>query len=77
MSVIEGDVLRAIGAMPTGLRVPIPLYMRVKFEQVPSGLNGMLVTRAVPTNLSFQQLSGLILEIPDYYKLLRYVVYEN
>ena len=70
MSVIHYDILRAIGAKPTGLRAPIPLYMRVRYEANPQG--GL--PRTVPLDLSFQQVAALILEIPDYHLLRRYVL---
>ena len=64
------DVLRAIGAKPTGLRSPIPLYMRVRLDDVPLGL-----PRTVHLELSVQHLAALILEIPDYHKLRRFVTF--
>ena len=70
MSVIDPDVLQALGARPTGLRAPIPLYMRV-YQVTGSGVP--LVNRLVPHDLSSQHLAALILEIPDYLKLRRYV----
>ena len=70
MSVIHYDVLRAIGAKPTGLRAPIPLYMRVRLGDASSG--GL--ARTIHLDLSSQQLAALILEIPDYQKLRRFVM---
>ena len=75
MSVIDPDVLKAIGARPTELRSPIPLYMRVRHESRYS--NGHLVSHSVQRNLLYQNLAALILEIPDYYKLRRYAHMEN
>ena len=70
MSVIDHEVLRAIGAKPTGLRVQIPKYMRMRVENV-AGSSG--ATGTVQLDLSYQNLSALILEIPDYRKLRRCV----
>ena len=71
MSVLDHDVLQAIGAKPTGLRSAIPLYMREKLvrELLPGG---QAVTRTVKLDISFQQLAALVLEIPDYARLRRY-----
>ena len=72
MSVIDVDVLRAMGVRPTGLRVPIPLYMRTRLEERQVG--GVKVVRTVQHELSYQQICALLLEIPDFYQFRRYVV---
>ena len=71
MSIIDAEVLNAIGARPTGLRSSIPLYMRVKSERtlIPGG---PVVHRIVQRDVSSQQLAALVLEIPDFSKLRRY-----
>ena len=70
MSIVDVQVLQSIGARPTGLRSPIPLYMRVKCERVPV-TNGLVVSHFVQHNLSYQHLAALVLEIPDFSKLRR------
>ena len=70
MSIIDASVLQSIGARPTGLRQPIPLYMRERLERVPVPGN---FTISMQNDLSYQQVAALILEIPDFSKLRRCV----
>ena len=72
MSIIDTKVLQSIGARPTGLRSPIPLYMKVRMENI-RAQGGIVVRHSVQTDLSYQQMAALILEIPDFSKLRRYL----
>ena len=71
MSVIDVKVLRVLGVRPTGIRVPIPLYMRTRLEKFNTG--GVSVSRPVQQELSYQHLAALLLEIPDFYQFRRCV----
>ena len=72
MSVIDINILRAIGARPTGLRSPIPLYMRERRVTflTPAGVPA---SRYVAHDLSYQQTAALLLEISDFSKFRRCV----
>ena len=73
MSVIDVGVLRAMGVRPTGLRVPIPLYMRTTLVDVRSG--GVAISRSVQHDMSYQQIAALLLEVPDFYQFRKYVYF--
>ena len=71
MSVIDAEILRAVGARPTGLRSSIPYYMKVCLVRTKVS-PGVVITREVQRDLSQQELMALILEIPDFARLRRY-----
>ena len=73
MSVLDDHVLRAIGARPTGLRSNIPLYMRISLVRTKVS-PGTVITREVQRDISYQEMSALVLEIPDFARLRRYEI---
>jgi len=81
MSVLDDDIVRAIGAVTSGFRVEIPLYMRVlpssqSVHPRPDDCTPLPdSTLRIPRDISIQSLAAIILEIPDMSQLRRYEVF--
>jgi len=73
MSILDDNIVCAIGAVTSGFRVEIPLYMRVlpTSQAAPQG-SPTLVPPYRPRDISVQSLAAIILEIPDMSQLRRY-----
>ncbi len=79
MSVLDDEVVRAIGAVTSGFRIEIPLYMRVSPVLPPPVPPSRCYHPPPPCqrDISIQSLAAIILEIPDMSQLRRYFdVYE-
>jgi len=72
MSVLDDSIVGAIGAVTSGFRVEIPLYMRVLPSSVPPRSDARH-PRPTPRDISVQSLAAIILEIPDMSQLRRYL----
>jgi hypothetical protein len=70
MSIVDDSLLSSLGIELVGGAVEIPLYTRKTMTVLPGQVPPL--SRAVPTSLSYQYLVGLVLQITDPMKFIRY-----